>query len=56
MPRVPIASGSEANLTPAHVNIADVPKCMDHIAQKPNAMLAKKVQTHLRTALRVYFA
>lgn len=34
----------------------DVPKCIDHIAQKPKAILAKKVQTHLRTVLRVYLA
>ena len=34
----------------------NVPKCIDQIAQKPKAMLARNVQTHLRTALRVYFA
>lgn len=40
-------------MIPERVN---VPKCIDHIAQKPKAILAKKVQTHLRTVLRVYFA
>ncbi len=49
---LPRATATETN----DAKTVNIPKCIDHIAQKPKATLAKKVQTHLRTVLRVYFA